>query len=206
VPSRTQIVCLHEGEKGRSIDPVFICALLKALDPAWIRPWKGSNKFRPIDCGARSSLIARMPRELRTCLEMGADTTLMVWADLDDDMDDGEQLRREFQKNATQNGLTEEDFDRVVFIFAKTGSKTGSSFYSLGQLMRLKKGLGKKMASASQRPQEGWPKNVQGSNTVLNFRHRWSGHVKTGDALSSECGAKCKMEMSVVENCCSFCR
>ena len=31
--NRTQIVCLHEGIKGRSIDPVFINALIKALDP-----------------------------------------------------------------------------------------------------------------------------------------------------------------------------
>lgn len=41
--NRTQIVCLHEGKKGRSIDPVFINALIKALDPSWLRPNKGSN-------------------------------------------------------------------------------------------------------------------------------------------------------------------
>lgn len=33
MPSRTQIVCLHEGKKGRSIAPIFIRAILKALDP-----------------------------------------------------------------------------------------------------------------------------------------------------------------------------
>ena len=91
--SRTQIVCLHEGMRGRSIDPVFIHTLLKELDAAWIRPWKGSNMIRPVDCGGRSNLIAKMPQELQTCIEMGADTTLMVWADLDDDMDNGNQLR-----------------------------------------------------------------------------------------------------------------
>jgi len=31
--NRTQIVCLHEGEKGRSIDPVFITKL-ETIDPA----------------------------------------------------------------------------------------------------------------------------------------------------------------------------
>src|SRR5215468_6682232 len=76
VSSRTQIVCLHEGERGRSIDPLFILMLLKALDPAWIRPWKGSNIIRPVDCGGRNNLIARMHEELQTCIEMGADTTL----------------------------------------------------------------------------------------------------------------------------------
>ena len=59
VANRTQIVCLHEGLRGRSIDPVFIRTLLKELDPAWIRPWKGSNIIRAVDCGGRSDLIAK---------------------------------------------------------------------------------------------------------------------------------------------------
>jgi hypothetical protein len=54
--------------------------------------------IRPVDCGGRSELIARMPEELKTCIEMGGDTTLMVWADLDDDMESGNQLRRSFTK------------------------------------------------------------------------------------------------------------
>ncbi len=119
MPSRTQIVCLHEGKKGRSIDPVFIHALLNALHPAWIRPWNGSNVIRPIDCGGRNDVIARMPTELRNCLEMGGATTLMVWADLDDDMDDGEELREKFWRTAKQAGITRAQFDQVVFVFAK---------------------------------------------------------------------------------------
>src|SRR4051812_28115379 len=93
MPGRTQIVCLHEGNKGRSIDPIFIRAVLKALDPAWIRPWKGNNVIRAVDCGGRTELITRMPQELRACLAMGGDTTLMVWADLDHDMEDGDELK-----------------------------------------------------------------------------------------------------------------
>ena len=117
--SRTQIVCLHEGKRGRSIDPIFIRVLLKALDPTWIRPWKGSNLIRAVDCGGRADLIAKMPRELRSCLEMGADTTLMVWADLDQDMADGAALRQEFWRTAQQAGIKREEFDQVVFAFAK---------------------------------------------------------------------------------------
>jgi hypothetical protein len=60
-----------------------------------------------------------MPEELRTCLEMGADTTLMVWADLDDDMADGDQLRQAFWTSAEQNGIKKDEFDTVVFVFAK---------------------------------------------------------------------------------------
>ena len=101
MPSRTQIVCLHEGRKGRSIDRLFIRALLKDLNPAWIRPWQGNNILRTVDCGGRKDLVARMPGELRICLEMGGSTTLIVWADLDDNMPDPEALKREFWTSAT---------------------------------------------------------------------------------------------------------
>lgn len=155
MPSRTQIVCLHEGEKGRSIDPVFINTLLKALDPAWIRPWRGSNVIRAIDCGGRSSLIARMPEELRTCLAMGADTTLMVWADLDDDMDDGEQLRRTFQENARQNGISQEHFESVVFVFAKDRLENWIEFLLTGSTDEAQEGRrekdGKRVAEAARK-------------------------------------------------------
>lgn len=153
--SRTQIVCLHEGEQGRSIDPVFIRTLLKTLDPSWIRPWKGSNIIRAVDCGGRSSLIARMPVELRTCLEMGADTTLMVWADLDDDMNDGDQLRRQFEEGARQNGIAGEDFDRVVFIFAKDRLENWIEFLLTGSTDEAQEGPrekdGKRVAEAAKR-------------------------------------------------------
>ena len=79
--SRTQIVCLHEGARGRSIDPIFIRNPLKALKPGWIRPWEGNNIVRAVDCGGRKTLISRMPGELQACLDSGGHATLMVWAD-----------------------------------------------------------------------------------------------------------------------------
>jgi hypothetical protein len=119
VPSRTHIVCLHEGKKGRSIDPVFIRTLIKTIDPAWVRPWPGNNVIRPIDCGGRNSLIERTPTELRICLGMGADTTLMVWADVDDNMRDPNQLRDAFWERARREGIAREQFDQIIFIFAR---------------------------------------------------------------------------------------
>ena len=76
--NRTRIVCLHEGKKGRSIDPLFIRALLKRLDPAWIRPWPGNNVIRTVDCGGRSTLIATMAKELKATGQVGGKTTLMI--------------------------------------------------------------------------------------------------------------------------------
>jgi hypothetical protein len=130
--SRTQIVCLHEGERGQSIDPIFIRTLLKALNPAWIRPWSGNNIVRPVDCGGRKALIARMPAELQACLESGGHTTLMVWADLDHDMEDGEKLRGNFWAAAKEMGITEEQFREVVFVFAKDRLENWIEFLRTG--------------------------------------------------------------------------
>ncbi len=132
MPSRTQIVCLHEGEKGRSIDPLFIRTLIKALDPSWIRPWPGNNVIRPVDCGGRKALIARMPVELKQCLAAGAKTTLMVWADVDDDMEGPEALKREFWNKAQEAGITPEQFDQVVFVFAKDRIENWVQFLETG--------------------------------------------------------------------------
>lgn len=140
MPSRTQIVCLHEGKRGRSIDPVFIRGVLRELDPAWIRLHKGNNIIRPIDCGGRTDLIVRMPAELRSCRQMGSDTTLMVWADLDHDMADGEQLKTKFWIEAERAGITREQFAEVVFVFAKDRLENWIEFLLNGATDETKEG------------------------------------------------------------------
>lgn len=50
---------------------------------------------------------------------MGGHTTLMVWADCDDDCADPEALKAHFWNEAQRRGITKEKFDQVVFIFAK---------------------------------------------------------------------------------------
>lgn len=117
--SRTQIVCLHEGKAGRSVDPVFINRLMRSLKPAWIRPWGGSNTVRLEACGGRTALVTAFPRKLQQVLGAGGNTTLMVWADLDHDMPDGEALKNEFWQQAQRQGITRAQFDQVVFVFAK---------------------------------------------------------------------------------------
>lgn len=130
--NRTQIVCLHEGKKGRSIDPVFINALIKALRPSWIRLNKGSNLIRPVDCGGRKELIEKMPAQLRACLNAGADTTLIVWADVDDDKENCEQLKGEFWKTAQAAGISQVEFSQVVFAFAKDRLENWIQFLKTG--------------------------------------------------------------------------
>lgn len=133
MPSRTQIVCLHEGKEGSSIDPIFIHALLKGLNPAWIRPWPGNNVVRTVNGGGRKELIEKMPGELKACLKMGGQTMLMVWADLDHDMADGEALKAEFWRVAEAAGVSREEFNQVVFVFAKDRIENWIEFLQTGQ-------------------------------------------------------------------------
>ena len=81
MPKRTQIVCLHEGErnkKGRlfSIDPIFANAFFKAYKPNWVR-----GGLRSVQCGGKTQLLERFPIELKLCGLQGGDTTMIVMAD-----------------------------------------------------------------------------------------------------------------------------
>ncbi|MFW5894245.1 MAG: hypothetical protein ACOCUY_03830 [Verrucomicrobiota bacterium] len=139
MPSRTQIVCLHEGKQGRSIDPVFITALIKALNPRWLRK-EGSNLVRTVPCGGRKELISAMPGQLRSCLSRGADTTLMVWADLDDDMENGDELKKAFWDEAQSAGITEDEFKQAVFVFAKDRLENWIEFLLTGSTDESREG------------------------------------------------------------------
>ncbi len=116
--SRTQLVCLCEGERGRSIDEVFINRLMKSLEPSWLRR-SGSNAVRLVACGSRTDVIKRMPAELRACLAAGGETTLMVWADCDHDCADPVALREKFWEEAQAQGITRAQFETVVFALPK---------------------------------------------------------------------------------------
>ncbi len=138
--SRTQIVCLCEGNKGHSIDEVFINRFIKSLNPNWLRPWRGSNTIRLESCGGRRNVAEKIPRELRNCLEAGGDTTLMVWADCDDTCQDGDSLKAQFWTEAQRQGVTKEHFDRVVFIFAKDRLENWIEFLQTGGTDESKEG------------------------------------------------------------------
>ena len=141
--SRTQIVCLCEGTKGGSIDEVFINKLIKTLNPGWLKI-SGNNKLRLVPCGGRKALIEKTPAELQSCLNAGADTTLMVWADCDDNCADGETLKAAFWQEATRQGITKEQFDRVVFVFPKDRLENWIEFLETGKTDEAKEGPRKK--------------------------------------------------------------
>ncbi len=129
---RTQIVCLHEGKRGRSIDPLFIRILIKKINPAWIRPWQGNNLIRLIDCGGRSTLISRLPQEIKAAQQVGGNTTVMVWADVDDNMQSPEALKTEFGRKCEESGVPKQNFEEVVFAFAKDRLENWIEFLNTG--------------------------------------------------------------------------
>lgn len=129
--NRTQLICLHEGKKGRSIDPLFIRVLINGLDPAWLRPWP-RGKIRMVPCEGRDSLLSRMPIELRAAEQAGGNTTLIVWADVDDDMESPGRLRDAFWEKAKVAGIKAEEFDRVVFALAKDRLENWVEFLNSG--------------------------------------------------------------------------
>ncbi len=138
--NRTQIVCLCEGRKGESIDPVFINRLMRSLQPDWLRPWPGSNVIRLVPWGGRKEVVEKLPAELARCRSAGGDTTLMVWADCDDNCADPEALRELFWQEAQRREITKEQFDRVVFIFAKDRIENWIEFLTTGNTDESKEG------------------------------------------------------------------
>jgi hypothetical protein len=81
-----------------------------------------------------------MPGELQICLARGGHTTLMVWADLDHDMEDGEQLKNKFWAVAKHAEITKEQFDQVVFVFAKDRLENWIEFLINGATDEAKEG------------------------------------------------------------------
>lgn len=77
--------------------------------------------------------MEKLPAELHSCLSVGGDTTLMVWADCDHDCSDGGVLKAKFWHVAQQHGVKKEDFDRVVFAFAKDRLENWVEFLQTGK-------------------------------------------------------------------------
>jgi hypothetical protein len=112
---------------------LFIRTLIKALDPQWIRPWPGNNVLKPVDCGSRGELIARFPKELLACLRAGGDTTLMVWADVDDAPTSPDELRALFWEEARQHGIQKGQFDQAIFVFARDRLENWIEYLNTGK-------------------------------------------------------------------------
>ena len=165
MPKRTQIICLHEGERNKegklySIDPIFANAFFKAYKPNWVR-----GGLRSVLCGGKTRLLERFPEELKLCGLQGADTTLIVFADVDDDHRDCDELKARYHSKAKKFGLPDELFEKVVFIFPKDRIENWIEFLNTGFTDENKEGrrvepsvavdAAKKLARLCRHPNEG---------------------------------------------------
>ena len=78
---------------------------------------------------------------------MGGNTTLMVWADLDHDRASGEELKQDFWNAANQAGITVEQFNQVVFVFAKDRLENWIEFLLTGNTDENEEGVRQKHGS-----------------------------------------------------------
>jgi hypothetical protein len=124
---RTQIICLHEG-KNNSTDPVFANEFLRAYKPSWIRP----NTAHFVPCGGKTTLREAFPSWLKRCHAAGADTTLIVLADVDDDCADGDELKAKYRTTVNNADIPPDLFETVVFIFPKDRIENWVQFLNTG--------------------------------------------------------------------------
>jgi hypothetical protein len=135
---RTQIVCIHEGHPGHSIDPLFANSFLKAYNPEWLRPWK-TGLVRFIGYGDKTTLLNHFVPELKTCINYGSDVTLIVLADVDD-LKDCEELKRIYWQKAQEAGIKEDAFNKVVFAFPRNRIENWVEFLLTGKTNEGKEG------------------------------------------------------------------
>jgi hypothetical protein len=64
----------------------------------------------------------------------------MVWADCDDDCAEPDVLRTQFWNEAQRQSITKEQFERVVFIFAKDRIENWIEFLETGKTDESKEG------------------------------------------------------------------
>jgi len=85
-------------------------------------------------------VIERLPGELRSCLRAGGKTTLMVWADCDHDCPAPDDLRALFWAEAQQQGISQAEFDTVVFALARDRIENWIEFLQTGATDESKEG------------------------------------------------------------------
>lgn len=126
---RTKIVCIHEGE-ANSTDRIFANAFIRALKggSGWLRD------LRFCAYGGKTNLLDKFSVELKACGKQGANTTLVVLADVDDDCENPDALKHKYHVKAQENGISDDLFNRAIFIFPKDRIENWIEFFETGKI------------------------------------------------------------------------
>ncbi len=149
---------------------------MKSLQPGWLRPGHGSNVVRLVACGGRNEVIEKTPAELKRCLGAGSHTTLMVWADCDDDCASGDDLKALFWEEAARQSIPRAEFDLVVFAFAKDRLENWIEFLQTGATVEDEEGPRVKKSSAVAAAAKALAKHCEKGSPVAGMPPslRWS--------------------------------
>ncbi len=64
----------------------------------------------------------------------------MVWADINDDLRDGDALKKKFWQDCKKAGIERDEFDKVVFVFAKDRLENWIELLNTGETDEGRKG------------------------------------------------------------------
>lgn len=92
--------------------------------------------------------MERLPAEIRAANQAGGNTTVMVWADVDDDMDSPDALLDAFWAKSQVAGITRCQFDQVVCVFAEDRIENWIEFLNTGATDESREGPRVKDAEA----------------------------------------------------------
>jgi hypothetical protein len=85
-------------------------------------------------------LIARLPAEVNAAEQAGGNTTVMVWADVDDNMAGPDALREAFWAECLRAGIARARFEEVVFALAEDRLENWIEFLNTGTTDEAREG------------------------------------------------------------------
>jgi len=84
--------------------------------------------------------MARLPSEIKAAAKAGGNTTVMVWADVDDNMASPDALKASFWAECQRARITREQFEEVVFTLAEDRIENWIEFLNTGSTDESREG------------------------------------------------------------------
>jgi hypothetical protein len=96
--------------------------------------------IRLVPCHGKVSLLEQFPKELSQCGKMGGNTTLVVMADVDDDCEHCDALKKKYRQAAKDAHIADDLFNQVVFVFPKDRIENWIQYLNTGTTDETREG------------------------------------------------------------------
>jgi hypothetical protein len=84
--------------------------------------------------------MTKLPIEIKAAAQAGGNTTVVVWADVDDNMASPEALKAAFWTECQRMGITHDQFEEVVFALAEDRIENWIEFLNTGSTDESREG------------------------------------------------------------------